>query len=614
MASMDKPTLGTLTAELVRRPDGALLVRSREMLPPHPERNTDRLAFWASHAPDRTFLAMRDRSGDWRRVTYGEAQDSVNRIASALLSRDLSAERPVAILSGNDIEHALLTLAAMAVGVPVAPISPAYSLISSDFGKLRSILALLTPGMVFVGNAAPFARAIQAVCPPDAEVVATTGGLDDRPVTAFATLLTEPASPAIAAAKAKVSPDTIAKILFTSGSTGLPKGVINTQRMLNANQAMLTHWLPFVADEPPILVDWLPWNHTFGGNHNVGFVLNHGGTLYIDEGKPVPTGIAHTVRNLKEIAPTIYFNVPKGFEELLPFLRDDAALRASFFSRLRTNFYAGAGLAAHVTRALDEIALAEIGRTLPMITGLGATESAPAALASTDERAPVGNVGLPLPGLTLKLVENGGKLEARLKGPSITPGYWRNPEQTAKAYDDEGFYCLGDALKFVDPANLQAGFVFDGRVSEDFKLATGTWVSVGPLRARIVAGFAPLARDAVIAGHDRDEVMALIFPDADGCRRAIGDAAAGLDDRALFAHPRLRALFATKLAALQQASTGSSNRVSRILLLDELPSIDANEVTDKGSINQRAVLTRRAAQVEALYAEPPTPEAILPIA
>jgi feruloyl-CoA synthase len=612
MGASAKPTLGTLTVALERRTDGALLVRSAETLAPFPERNTDRLAFWASRAPDRTFLAMRDRAGDWRRITYSEAFETVQRIASALLARNLSVERPVAILSSNDLEHALLALAAMMIGVPVAPISPAYSLISSDFGKLRSILTLLTPGMVFVAHAEPFARAIRAACPPDAEIVATNGTLEDRPVTPFETLPAQPVSPALAAASAAVGPDTIAKFLFTSGSTGLPKGVINTQRMLNANQAMLSHWLPFAAEEPPILVDWLPWNHTFGGNHNFGFVLNNGGTLYIDEGKPIPAGIAPTVRNLKEIAPTVYFNVPKGFEELLPFLRDDAALRAMFFSRLRANFYAGAGLAAHVTRALDEIATAEIGRTLPMITGLGATESAPAALASTDERAPAGNVGLPLPGLTLKLVENGGKLEARLKGPSITPGYWRNPEQTAKAYDDEGFYCLGDALKFADPDHPQSGFIFDGRVSEDFKLATGTWVSVGPLRARLVAGFAPLARDAVIAGHDRDDVMALVFPDILACRARLGAGADGLSDRAVLAHADIRAFFSERLTTLIEASTGSSNRVQRVLLMDELPSIDENEVTDKGSINQRAVLTRRADLVAALYAATPGPDVILP--
>ena len=612
MSTSGHATLGRLTADVEHRPDGTILVRSRETLVPCAERNTDRLHYWASRAPDRVFLARRQRSGEWRKVTYGEALETVQRIASSLLARNLSAERPVAILSGNDIEHGLLALAAMMIGVPVAPVSPAYSLVSSDYGKLRSILELLTPGVVFVANATPFARAIQSVCPADAEIVATTGTLDDRDVTPFAALHAQPASPGLASAIAKVGPDTIAKILFTSGSTGLPKGVINTQRMLNTNQAMLTHWLPFAADEPPVLVDWLPWNHTFGGNHNLGFVLNHGGTLYIDDGKPVPAGIAQTVRNLKEIAPTIYFNVPKGFEELLPALRDDSELRAMFFSRLRANFYAGAGLPAHVTRDLDAIALQATGRTVPMITGLGATESAPAALASTDERAPSGNVGLPLPSLTLKLIENGGKLEARLKGPSITPGYWRNPEQTAKAYDNEGFYCLGDALKFADPADPQTGFMFDGRVSEDFKLVTGTWVSVGPLRARLVAAFAPLVRDAVIAGHDRNDVMAMIFPDFDACRRAIGDAATGLDDRAVLAHPQLRALFSKSLATLQHSSTGSSNRVARLLLLDELPSIDANEITDKGSINQRAVLTRRADLVEALYAEPPVAQAILP--
>jgi feruloyl-CoA synthase len=605
------PTLGTLTAHLENRADGSMILRSREELGPWPDRNTDHLEHWARVAPERTFLAQRDAAGGWRHLTYADAYQRVTRVASALLKRNLSADRPIVILSGNDIEQGILGLAAMMIGVPFAPVSPAYSLMSSDFAKLRGIIDLLTPGLVFVSKTAPFGKAIAVACSNAVEIVATSGELAGRTVTSFATLEGGSVSPALAAARAGVGPDTVAKILFTSGSTGLPKGVINTQRMLNANQAMLSHWLPFAAEEPPTLVDWLPWHHTFGGNHNFGFVLKNGGSLYIDHGKPVPAGIAETVRNLKEIAPTIYFNVPKGFEELVPLLQADADLRRNYFSRLRANFYAGAGLPAHVSKALEEIALNEIGRKLPMITGLGATESAPSALASTNEQAPAGNIGLPLPGVTVKLVENSGKLEARLKGQSITPGYWRNPEQTAKAFDEEGFYCLGDALKFADATNPQTGMIFDGRVSEDFKLATGTWVSVGPLRARLVSAFAPLARDVVIAGHDRSEVAALIFPDIAACKVVVGPEAANLPDADLFAHPAVRQKFAQVLAQLQNDKAGSSMRIKRILLLDELPSIDANEITDKGSINQRAVLTRRATLVEALYSGTPPREAIL---
>ncbi|CAN1554021.1 CaiC Acyl-CoA synthetases (AMP-forming)/AMP-acid ligases II [Rhabdaerophilaceae bacterium] len=603
-------TLGTLTGVLERRQDGSILVRSRETLSAWPDRSTDRLDYWAKAAPDRVFLAQRERSGGWRTITYAQTRESVRRIASALLQRNLSADRPIAILSGNDIEQGLLGLAAMMIGVPFAPVSPAYSLVSTDHEKLRAILDTLTPGMVFVSNAVPFAKAIAATCADEVEIVATQGELAGRQVTAFSAIENASASPALDAAVVRVGPETVAKILFTSGSTGLPKGVINTQRMLNANQAMLAHWLPFCSSEPPVLVDWLPWHHTFGGNHNFGFVLNNGGSLYIDNGKPVPSGIAETVRNLKEVAPTIYFNVPKGFEELAQVLKTDRDLRNNFFSRLRANFYAGAGLPPHVSKMLEDIARDAIGRPLPMITGLGATESAPSALASTNEKAPAGNVGLPLPGITLKLIENSGKLEARLKGPSITPGYWRNPQQTAKAFDEEGFYCLGDALKFADPVDLQAGMIFDGRVSEDFKLVTGTWVSVGPLRSRLISTFAPLARDAVIAGHDRDDIRVLVFPDFEACRQLIGTGSATLSEREVVKHPAIRSAFAERLSEFGSTSSGSSNRVAHVMLLDDLPSIDANEITDKGSINQRAVLTRRAALVEELYSNPHSPDVI----
>ncbi|MCZ8187005.1 MAG: feruloyl-CoA synthase [Beijerinckiaceae bacterium] len=612
MAAFRDVALGVLTPVLEARPSGVQLVRSVEALDTLPDRMTDALDHWASAAPGRVFLAERVQGGEWRRLTFAEALSLSRRIASSLMGRRVSAERPIAILSGNDIEQGLLVLAAMRIGVPVAPISPAYSLVSTDFEKLRHIIGRLTPGLIFVNRAAPFERALRAIAPPDCEIVCTEGRIDGLATTPFAALLDgDEADARVTAAHAAVGPETIAKVLFTSGSTGQPKGVINTHRMLAANQAMLRHWLPFVKEEPPVMVDWLPWHHTFGGNHNFGLALSNGGSLYIDHGKPLPGGIEETVRNLKEIAPTFYLNVPKGFEELVARLRTDGALRESYFSRLRANFYAGAGLPPHVATALDEIAVETIGERILMVTGLGATETAPAALACTKETARPGLVGLPLPGLELKLVPNAGKLEARLRGPTIMPGYWRDPAQTAKAFDEDGFYCLGDALRYAEPGRPEGGFIFDGRVSEDFKLVTGTWVSVGPLRARLISAFAPLARDVVIAGHDRDDVRVLVFPDVAACRAAIA-APSSTPDAAVLADPALRRRFATRLGQFAKASTGSSNRVTRILLLAELPSIDANEITDKGSINQRAVLSRRAGLVEALYAEPPVPDAILP--
>jgi feruloyl-CoA synthase len=603
--------LGPLTAELEQRSDGSMVVRSTQSLSTGSGRLTDRLEHWADAAPDRVFLAQRTREGGWRSITYGDAEPLTRRIAAALLERGLTAERPLAVLSGNDIEQGLLMLAAMRVGVPFAPVSPAYSLISSDYGKVKAIIARLTPGMVFASDASTFAKAIAAACPPGVEIVTAAGAAGDRPSTQFDALAATAETPAVAAAMKAVGPDTVAKILFTSGSTGEPKGVINTHRMLSANQAMLAHWLAFATDEPPVLVDWLPWHHTFGGNHNFGFVLNNGGSLYIDHGKPLPSGIAETARNLREIAPTLYFNVPKGYEELTLRLKDDDALRRNFFSRLKLTFYAGAGLPPHVAAEMDRLAVETTGKRILMVSSLGSTETAPAALACTKETARPGVVGVPLPGLSLKLVPNAGKLEARLRGPTMTPGYWREPEHNAKAFDDEGYYCLGDALRFATPGDPNGGFIFDGRVSEDFKLGTGTWVSVGPLRARLVAAFAPLARDVVIAGHDRDDVTALVFPDMEACR-ALAGATPADGDADVIANARVRGAFADKLAILLRESTGSSNRVARIILLAAPPSIDGNEITDKGSINQRAVLGRRAAAVDALYARDGQPDIILP--
>ena len=604
--------LGPASVEVERKPDGTILLRSPRALEPYPEKLTERLAHWGEAEPERIFLAQRDRTGAWRSVTYGAAFASVRAIAAALLERQLSPERPIAILSGNDIEHALLGLAAMHVGVPYAPISVPYSLVSRDFKKLKAIIEILTPGLVFAADGAAFAPAIAATVPQDVEVAVTANPASDRPMTPFTEFLDARPTAAVEAAHAKVGPATVAKILFTSGSTGQPKGVINTQQMLCANQAMIRGGLAFLGDgEPPVLVDWLPWNHTYGSNHNFGLVLDRGGSLYIDEGKPMPGAIEATARNLRDIAPTIYFNVPKGFEMLLPHLSEDRALRERFFSRLKLMFYAGAGLSQHVHDAFQELAVKTVGERIMFLTSLGSTETAPAALACSWESEQIGNIGLPLPGLELKLVPNEGKLETRMRGPNVTPGYWRAPALTAAAFDEEGFYKIGDALKFADPADPAKGLLFDGRIAEDFKLATGTWVSVGPLRMAFITQCAPLVRDVVLAGPDRDELAALIIPDVEACRKRAPELPPDAAAAVVLAHPQVRKAFEQFLGALSDPRRGTSARIGRAILLAEPPSLDVGEVTDKGSINQRAVLAHRAALVEELYADPPSANVIV---
>ena len=596
-----------------RRPDGTLHLKSARTLPHYPEKLTERLVHWANAAPDRVFMADRGpppqtgegNGGRWRTITYAQTLDQVRRIGTALLRKNLSPERPVAILSGNDLEHALLGLAANYVGIPYAPISPAYSLISSDFGKLRHIVNLLTPGLVFASDGTQYARAIEAVVPPDVETVVTRNPLPNRPTTLFAELDAPPGA-AVDAAHAAVGPDTIAKFLFTSGSTGMPKGVVNTQRMWCANQAMIASALQFFADEPPVIVDWAPWHHTAGGNHDVGLVLYNGGTLYIDEGKPLPGAIEATVRNLREIAPTWYFTVPKGYEALLPFFRADAALCENFFSRLKVLWFAGAGLAQHVFDEWKDLAHRTCGEDILFLTGLGSTETAPYAFGRMWDTENSANIGLPPPGLDVKLVPLDGKYEARLKGPNITPGYWREPKLTADAFDAQGFYKLGDAMRFDDPANPEKGLLFEGRIAEDFKLATGTWVSVGALRVGLIAHCAPYVKDAVIAGPDRDDIAVLIFPDVDACRRLAPELGKDASAADIVASEGVGREFRFLLNSLARQSTGSSNRVVRAILADTPPSLDVGEATDKGSINQRMVLKNRAVLVDELYAGVPS--------
>jgi feruloyl-CoA synthase len=579
-----------------RKPDGTIYVRSTLPLGPYPRRMTDRLDYWAEHTPDRTFIAQRNEQGGWQRLTYGQAAAWGRRIGQALVERGLSAERPIAILSGNDLEHALLGFGAMYAGIPWSPISTAYSLVSRDFGKLKHIFKVLTPGLVFAASGEQYAKAIAAVKPADAELVCTREPLSGA--TMFSDLLDTPAGPQLEAAHAQVGPETVFKILFTSGSTGMPKGVIYTHRMWTSNQEMVRQCWQFLEDEPPVILEWLPWNHTFAGSKDFGMILYNGGTLYLDEGKPVPGAFDETIRNLREIAPTIVLNVPKGYEALIPWLRKDPEFRRHYFSRMKALFYAGAGISQEVWDALQDLSLQACGERILMLSGLGATETGPFALWVGKDVRRAGECGVPAPGMELKLVPSGRKLEARVRGPNITPGYWNEPDLTRAVFDEEGFYKLGDALQFVDESDPNKGFLFDGRIAEDFKLSSATWVSTGPLRVNFLAHFAPYAREVVIAGADRDHIGVLVFPDIDACRE-LSPEPCSVEE--LLALPAVRAKFRELLLSMAETSTGSSNRIVRAIVLDVPPSIDAHELTDKGSISQRAVLENRAAAVEELY-------------
>ncbi len=597
---------GCVEAHIEERADGTTLLRSTEALRWYPERLSDCLVQWAQDAPDRSFVARRDqdsdRGGDWVHITYAQMLARVQAVGQALVDLGLSAERPLLILSGNDLEHLTLALGAMWAGVPYVPASTAYSLVSQDYGKLRHILAVTTPGLVFASDPA-YAKAIAACVPADVSVVMTQGGVEGREVRSFNSLLQTVPGEGVATAHAAVTADTIVKFLFTSGSTKAPKGVVTTHRMMCSNQQMLRQALGFLAQEPPVLVDWLPWNHVFGGSHNVGITLYNGGTLYIDDGKPTASGMAETLRNLREISPTIYFNVPKGLEEIVTAMDSEPALRDTLFKRCKAFMFAGAALNQGVWDKLHAHAEAAVGERVRVITGLGMTETAPSCTFAVGTDVASGHIGLPVPGVEVKLVKDtstGGKTEIRFRGPNVMPGYWRAPDQTREAFDDEGFYRTGDAVRWVDPADTRRGLFFDGRTAEDFKLSSGTFVSVGPLRAKIVGAGDPCVQDAVITGLNRDEVGALIFPRADECRRLAGVAADTPLPQVLH-HPTVRAFFQTLANRLWLDSTGSASRVARLHVLAEPPSIDKGEVTDKGSINQRAVLAHRDALVDALY-------------
>jgi feruloyl-CoA synthase len=568
---------------------------------------SDRLAHWAATAPDRTFAARRGADGSWQRVGFGQMLARARALGQALLALGLSAQRPLLILSDNDLEHLSLMMAAMWVGVPSVSISPAYSLVATDFAKLRHIVARCSPGMVYASDPA-YARAVHAAVSKATPVLMGRGRIEGRACHAFHDLLATAPGPRVDAAQAATGPDTVVKLMFTSGSTRQPKGVIVTQRMWCANQQMLRQCMAFLGDAPPVLVDWLPWNHTFGGNHNVGIALYNGGTLFIDDGRPTPQGMAETLRNLREISPTVYFNVPKGFSELVGAMREDPALAASVFRDMQAFMCGGAGLSQATWDGLDALAEATVGERIRVMSGLGMTETAPASTFLVDTGARAGRIGRPCPGVEVKLAPLQGKYEVRFRGPNVMPGYWGDPELTEAAFDDEGFYRTGDAVRPIDPDAPELGLLFDGRIAEDFKLSTGTFVSVGPLRARVIAAGDPCVMDAVVTGLNMDEIGLLVFPRLPECTVLAG-LPAGTPACDVLSHPVVRGFFQEVLDRLWREGSGSANRPGRLHVMVAPPSIDAGEVTDKGSINQRAVSTARASLVQALHAASPPGDA-----
>lgn len=576
-----------------RRLDGSILMHSAHGLEPHPHRMTERLTRWAIERPDHIFIAQKDQSGNWVKWTYAEVYDKVLRLASWLSAQNLSPRQPIAILSENSIEHALLALASLHIGLPYSPVSPAYALRSNDHTRLRQVFDLLTPGMILVSDGANYSASIEKLGINCLVVAVRNAGYIPGALH-FHDLLKTPISREVDSAYLAIQKNTIAKILFTSGSSGSPKGVINTHGNITTNWQQITQTFPFLKDGTPLFMDWLPWNHTFGGNHNFGLTLFHGGSLYIDDGNPTPSGIIKTINNLKSCRPTIYFNVPKGFEELLPYFQKDKDLCIHFFSDLKMLFYAGAGLPQHIWDAWEQLALDTTGKKILIGTGLGCTESSPSALFASQPGGSAGLLGVPVPGLKLKLVSVGDKFEARYKGDNIFPGYWRQPELTALAFDDEGYYCTGDALQFEDPENPNAGMRFNGRIADDFKLNTGTWVNAGLLRASLIAQGAGLIQDVIITGADRPYLGAIVFLSA---ATDIGSAGVRL---------RLQAI----LSAMADKSTGSSTLIRKIIIGNFQLSMDRGEITDKGSLNPRKILENHPEEVFKLYSETSLPELI----
>jgi feruloyl-CoA synthase len=582
------------------RADGSILLFSNIPLEPHPYRLTERLKYWATVKPGNIFIGQKNAAGKWDTLSYAQTFTKVQSIAQALLQKNLSAEKPLVILSENSMEHALISLAAMHVGIPYSAIAPAYSLRSKDFNRLHYIINLLQPGLLFVNSAKKYERALQAVA-GETEIIAvsdTTGGFN---ITLFDTFINTSqeasAYDAVEAAFNAIQPDTIAKILFTSGSTGLPKGVINTHENISTNWQQITQTFPFLKEEGLEFIDWLPWNHTFGGNHNFGLALFNGGSFYIDDGNPTPEGLSVTIENIRERKPTVYFNVPRGFEELLHYFRKDKGLAEKFFSNMKMLFYAGAVMPQHVWDGWEELSVNITGKKILIATGFGCTESCPSALFVSEPGGFAGLAGVPEPGLELKLVRCGNQLEARYRGKNIFPGYWKQPALTAKAFDEEGFYCTGDALCFADEADANKGMLFDGRLTEDFKLNTGTWVRVGILRSKIIAAGNGLIQDVVVTGHGSDFIGAIVFPAVEYCRQLTGEH----EIDAIIHHPVIKEKLQKILDALATESTGSATWIKRAVLADFVLSKGKGEISDKGTINQKMVIQNHPSVIEKLY-------------
>jgi feruloyl-CoA synthase len=594
-----------------RRPDGTVILKSRIPLQPYEKHIPASLAKWAKQAPERIWLAQRggpDRQ--WRKVSYGEAKRIVDGLTQGLLNLGLGEGRPVAILSGNSIEHALMTQAAMQARLPAAPVSPAYSLMSQDHLKLKYLFDLIKPAVVMVQDGPTFEKALRAIDLTGVTVVHVLRPCEGIKSVSYTDLAATPVTKTVEESIAKITPDTVGKLLFTSGSTGMPKAVINTQEMMCANAAMMTQVRPRDPDGPiSTVLDWMPWNHTMGGNAAFNPVLVDGGTLYIDDGRPMPGQLEETIRNLREVSPTYYANVPAGYAALAAAMEKDDALCRSFFKNLSIMAYGGARLPDDLYDRMQALAVKTTGERIVFYTGWGSTETAPTSTGTYWDTERVGLIGLPFPGVELKMVPCGSKYELRLRGINVTPGYFGQPELTRKMFDEEGFYCIGDAGVFVDDSDPLAGIIFAGRVVEDFKLTTGTFVHVGSLRTDAIAAATPVVHDALVAGQDREFIGLLAWPNLHACRQIVGNSDAGFED--VVKHPEVIACLKRGLEAHNASSTGSSMRVARAMLLVEPPSIDGNELTDKGYINQRAGLERRADLVERLYAKKPDQDVIV---
>ena len=595
-----------------RRADGVIVLKSRFPLDPYEPHIPASVTKWAAARPDHIWLAQRrGPERQWRKVSYGEAKQTIDALTQALLDMDLPAGRPVAILSGNSIEHALMTQAAMQARIPAAPVSPAYSLMSQDHAKLKYLFGLVKPAVVMVQDGVMFEKALAALDLDGITVIHVDRAPANIKSVAYADLAATPVTSAVETSIAKITPDTVGKLLFTSGSTGMPKAVINTQKMMCANAKMMMQVRPRPDDAPDgVYLDWMPWNHTMGGNALFNVALTEGGTLYIDDGRPMPGMIDETLRNLREISPTYYANVPAGYAALAAAMEKDDALCRSFFKNLGLLAYGGARLPDDLYDRFQALAVRTTGERFVFYTGWGSTETAPTSTGTYWDTERVGLIGLPFPGVELKMVPAGAQYELRLRGVNVTPGYYGQPELTQKAFDEEGFYCIGDAGVFVNPDDPAQGLIFSGRVVEDFKLTTGTFVLVGSLRTDAIAAASPVIQDALVAGQDRPFIGLLAWPSLDACRRLIGDMDASLET--VVKHPKVRAHLRDGLLAHNKAVNGvSSMTIARAMLMAEPPSIDGNELTDKGYINQRAGLERRAALVKQLYADQPGPDVIV---